>query len=134
MKTYVQFKDGVAFATVSSSGEVEGAVEVSAELADTVLNKKYINGEWVPAEKIIYATLNNAGDTVIQLDKTFYSSDVKNGAVVVPNEEVSIGWSWNGTTFSAPVVIEPVPLELVREVVQEVQVEVPVVVEPTPEP
>jgi hypothetical protein len=130
MKTYVQFKDEVAFAIVTSSGEVEGAVEVSSEIADTVLNKKYVDGQWVPAEKIIYATLNNAGDTVIQLDKTFYSSDVKDGQVVVPDESVSVGWSWNGTVFSAPVVVEPVPLEIIKEVIQEVQVEVPGVPDP----
>lgn len=122
MKTYMQFKDGVAFAHITSSAEVTDGVEVDPTVADSYLNKKYVNGSWVDAEKITYVVLNNDRSHVVEVKHTVFSSEIKEDEVVSNNPNVLVGWSYDGTNFNEPTIIEPVPVEVIREVIREVAV------------
>lgn len=120
MKTYMQMKDGIAFAHIATSGDFPDGIEVDATIADSLLNKKYVNGSWIDAEKITYVTLNNNRDAVIEVNKTFYPSDVKDDQVISNNADVLVGWNYDGSNFSAPEIIQPVPVEVINEVIREV--------------
>lgn len=101
MKTYVQFKDDVVFACVTTDGEInaENMVEVECD-GHSHLNQKLIDGQWVDAPIIRYAILDNT-NTVIQVEKTYFLSVVKDNPII-DNDLVNINWQWNGVEFTEP--------------------------------
>lgn len=99
MRTFIQFKDDVAFSTVQTQGETEG-IEVFTEEPEQFLKKKYIDGTWVDAPVIRYAILDET-DTVVQIDKTWYPSLVGSNPVVT-DPSVGINWKWDGVKFISP--------------------------------
>lgn len=105
MNTYVQLKDGVAFAYVITEGEVENGILIEGN-PDSYLEKAYINGQFVTAEPIYFGKLDLDGETLIQINKTLFSSEVD--GMVIDNPEVKIGWKWDGNAFNPAPVVEPV--------------------------
>lgn len=125
MKYFVHIKDDVVFAWHQSSTEVDIPGDNIFEVAsadDSVLNKKFINGEFINAPLIKYAVLDEDNDnTVIGIEKTYFSSDVK-GPVITDNA-VKVLWKWNGTEFvspdtvsAAPITVEPIPTVVFNDI------------------
>lgn len=86
MRTFIQLKDGIGWATVNTPGEIEGAIEVESGTGDFYINKKYENGVWSEANLIKFAEINVDG-SILEVKRTYYSSDV-NG--VIMNEDTSV--------------------------------------------
>jgi hypothetical protein len=109
MKHFVQLKDEVVFAYHSSSTEVDipgdNIIEVDQD-GEALLNKKYVNGSFVDAPVIKYATLDS-NNTVVALNETVFSSDVPASAKIA-DDSVKILSVWNGTSFDTPGSIAPV--------------------------
>jgi hypothetical protein len=131
MKTFIQFKDDVAFTTVQTPGETEG-IEVFTDNPEQFLNKKYINDSWVDAPVIRYAILDDS-NTVVQIDKTYFSSLVGANIVIEDGTDVRINSVWNGVSFTLPTYIEP--LQIAEPIVDEpLQIAEPIVDEITEAP
>ena len=109
MKHFVQLKDDVVFAYHSSSTEVDipgdNIMEVDQD-GEALLNKKYVNGSFVDAPVIKYATLDS-NNTVVALNETVFSSDVPSSAKIA-DDSVKILSVWNGTSFDTATVVAPV--------------------------
>jgi hypothetical protein len=109
MKYFVQLKDDVVFAYHSSSTEVDipgdNIIEVDQD-GEAFLNKKYVNGSFVDAPVIKYATLDS-NNTVVALNQTVFSSEVPSSAKIA-DDSVKILSVWNGTSFDTPGPIEAV--------------------------
>jgi hypothetical protein len=113
MNTWIQLKDGVAFAYVESPGFVEGAILLDEGLSwENVKAKKYNNGSWEEPELIYFVTslINNE---VHGLNSTVFSSDVTGDIV---SSETELFWikKEDGTygkkvTVEPEVIIEPEP-------------------------
>jgi len=101
MSTWIQLKDGVAFASVESPHFVDNSIllEDGMTFAD-VHPKKYQNGTWVEAPLTYFVTQLVDG-VVCQINSTVYSSDVTGDIV---SSDVQVGWvkDENGA-YSAPV-------------------------------
>ncbi len=111
MKYFVQLKDDVVFAYHESSTEVDipgdNIIEVPSDGAQ-LLRKKYVNGEFIDAPVIKYAILDENNDnTVIGIEQTIFSSDVK--GPVISNNDVKILWKWNGSEFVSPNTVTSLP-------------------------
>lgn len=108
MNTWVQLKDGIAFASVHSTGFVEGAILLDENVSwDDVKSKKYENGSWVIPE-LIYFVTSLVNNEIRGLNSTVFSSDVT-GDVVSANTELF--WVKNKNGIYAPPVIEVSPTE-----------------------
>jgi hypothetical protein len=114
MNNYVQLKDGIVFATLSTVGDIEESasiVKVDVE-PETLLNKKYINGTFIDAPIIKFAVIDsNYNNTVVEIGRTFYSSEVF--GPVIESDDVKVLWTWDGENFNPPVqapVVELPPL------------------------
>lgn len=105
MKHYVQLKDGIVFSHISTPNEIptsETIVEVESS-GENLLNKKYNNGSFEDAPKIKYATIDEANNnTVISIEETIFSSDVKPNKIIITDPAVKVLWTWDGTTFNPP--------------------------------
>jgi hypothetical protein len=117
MKTFIQFKDDVAFTTVQTPGETDG-VEVFTDNPEQFLNKKYVDGSWVDAPLIRYAILDDS-NTVVQIDKTYFSSLVGDNIVIENGADVRINSVWDGVSFTPPTYIEPI--QIAEPIVDETQ-------------
>lgn len=99
MKYFVHLKDDIVFAHHSSSTEVDipgdNIIEVPSD-GSTYLLKKHVNGDFVDAPEIKYAIIDE--DTVVGIEKTIFSSDVK--GPIITNPAVKVLWTWNGSEFS----------------------------------
>lgn len=105
MKYFVHLKDNVVFAWHESATEIDvegdNIIQVPNN-GEEYLKKKYVNGNFVDAEEIKYAILDENNDnTVISIEKTFFSSDVKGPIITDPS--VKVLWKWNGSSFVEPV-------------------------------
>jgi len=127
MKYFVHLKDDVVFAFHESSTEVDipgdNIIEVDHDGKD-FLKKKYVNGSFVDAPEIVYVKLDS-NNTVISVEKTVFSSDVKDGWAISNNPDVDVLWKFDGTNFSAPSVITPIPTITVGDVVSTVSQAIP---------
>ena len=98
MKYFVQLKDDVVFAYHESSTEVDipgdNIIEVESD-GEKFLNKKYENGNFVDAPEIKYAVMS--GNLVRSVESTVFSSKVNGRILGAGDEDVTTGWSWNGT-------------------------------------
>lgn len=118
MKYFVHLKDDVVFAWHQSETDVDvpgdNIVEVPSE-PESYLTKKYVNGQFLDPQQIKYAKLDSS-NTVVGIEKTFFSSDIKDG-IIINNDEVQILWKWNGSSFESPNGVQPVALVVAEEVV-----------------
>jgi hypothetical protein len=125
MKHYVQLKDGVVFAAHQSTGDVDDSgpnVWPVDEDGSDKIGKLYDNGNFSDAPLIKYAILDEDG-TVISIEKTLYSSDVKDNPII-SNADVKVLWTWNGSDFVAPSVVQPVEVIIAEQTVPEAVPEV----------
>jgi hypothetical protein len=99
MRTFIQFKDGIAASYVRTMGATDG-VEVFTDNPDQFLGKKLqSDGTWVSAEEIKYALINEDGN-ISEIRKTFYPSVVGDNPIM--GAEVKPNWKWNGKEWVAP--------------------------------
>ena len=111
MKYFVQLKDDIVFAYHQSSTEVDipgdNIIEVAQE-GFNHLGKKHVNGDFVDAPLIKYAILDEDNDnTVISIEKTIFSSEVK--GPIITDENVKVLWKWNGSEFVSPSAVSALP-------------------------
>jgi hypothetical protein len=111
MKYFVQLKDDIVFAYHQSSTEVDipgdNIIEVQEE-GYNYLKKKYVNGEFIDAPLIKYAILDSYNDnTVISIESTIFSSDVK--GPIINSNDVKVLWKWNGSEFISPEGVAAIP-------------------------
>ena len=104
MSTWIQLKDGVAFASVESPYFVDNSILLEDGMTfEDVHPKKYENGTWVEAPLTYFVTQLIDG-VVRQINSTVYSSDVTGDII---SSSVQIGWVKNQDgTYSAPIIIE----------------------------
>ena len=119
MKHYVQLKDGVVFAAHQSSSDVDDSgpnVWAVDEDGSDKVGKLYDNGNFSDAPVIKYATLDESnGNTVVGIKSTVFSSEVV--GPVITDDAVKVLWTWNGTEFIAPTIVEPVEIIMPVETV-----------------
>ena len=119
MKHYVQLKDGVVFAAHQSSSDVDDSgpnVWAVDEDGSDKVGKLYDNGNFSDAPVIKYATLDESnGNTVVGINSTVFSSEVD--GPVITDDAVKVLWTWNGTEFIAPTIVEPVEIIMPVETV-----------------
>ena len=119
MKHYVQLKDGVVFAAHQSSSDVDDSgpnVWAVDEDGSDKIGKLYDNGNFSDAPVIKYATLDESnGNTVVGINSTVFSSEVD--GPVITDDAVKVLWTWNGTEFIAPTIVEPVEIIMPVETV-----------------
>ena len=101
MRNFVQLKDGIGFAYHQSEGETDG-IEVFDDHVN-YLNKRYANGEWVEAEAIKYAIVNEAGN-IIEMCTTYFPSVVGTNPIVTSDVQPSS--KWDGSNW-----VNPTPAE-----------------------
>lgn len=90
MKTYIQFKDDVSFAYVNTESEISNGVIVDGSVdPKNLMFKRYINNEWVDAEKIKFVKSYDQNSVITETVETYFSSEVE-GEVVPQN--VGPGW------------------------------------------
>jgi hypothetical protein len=103
LKTFVHLKDDVVFAYHQSATEIDipgdNIIQVEVE-GESLLGKKYNNGNFINAPIIKYAIIDIDNNTVIGINKTFFSSEV-NGPII-NNENVKVLWTWDGDNFNSP--------------------------------
>jgi hypothetical protein len=107
MKTFIQLKDGIGWASVNTTGEIQGAIEVDSGTGDFYIKKKYDNGVWSEAELIKFAEINEDGD-IIEIKRTYFSSEV-NGPIMDANTKTTSKWldgDWVTPAFVEPVAID----------------------------
>lgn len=117
MKHYVQLKDGVVFATLSTDKELE-TNDTIIEIGDNpedYIHKGYDGSNFVDAEILRYAIVDNS-KTVIEIKKTYFPSDiVKDDGVLINNDLVKVLWQWNGKhgaekQFTPPIEVYDMPV------------------------
>ena len=92
MSTWVQLKDGVAFASVESNQFVENSILLEDGIDwDNVKAKRYDNGNWVEAP-LIYFVTQIVNGVVHQTNSTVFSSDVTGDIVTI---DCKYGWVKN---------------------------------------
>ena len=90
MRTFIQLKDNIGWASVNTAGEVEGSIEVDFGTGDFYLKKRYENGTWSDAELIKYADINDNGE-IIEIKRTYFSSEVT-GPVMDIDTTITSKW------------------------------------------
>lgn len=92
MNTWIQLKDGVAFACVQTPTFVDNSILLQDGLTwEVVKAKKYENGAWVEAP-LIYFVTHIEGNIVHQVNSTVFASDVTGD---ICTSETAYGWIKN---------------------------------------
>jgi len=100
MKTFIQLKDGIGWASVNTTGEIEGAIEVDSGTGDFYIKKKYEDGVWSNAEIIKFAEIDEDG-VILEIRRTYYPSDV-NGPIMTPEVTAESKWINNAWVHPQP--------------------------------
>jgi hypothetical protein len=117
MRTFIQLKDNIGWASVNTDGEVEGSIEVEVGTGDFYINKKYLDGVWSDAEIIRFAEINEYGE-IIEIKQTYYSSEVS-GVIMDSSTKSTSKWidnAWVHCEFVAPTEPTIFPVEPVEPV------------------
>lgn len=107
MRTFVQLKDNVGFATVNTEGETEG-IEVEFGTGEEYLKKVYNNGAWEPAPLIWFAEIGYDGN-IIEIRRTYYSSEVGDNPIITPDIKSNAKWinnEWVQEEYIDAIIIE----------------------------
>ena len=102
MRTFIQLKDGIGWASINTTGELEGAIEVDSGTGDFYIKKKYENGLWVEAEIIKFAEINDEGE-IVEIKRTYFSSEV-NGILMDSETKPTSKWI-NGAWVNPQIVV-----------------------------
>ena len=90
MRTFVQLKDGVAFAYVDTDGEAPG-IEVEFGTGESYIKKQYKDGSWSDAELIVFAEVSESG-SILEVKRTYFSSEVGGNPMVEPGLDLTSKW------------------------------------------
>jgi len=133
MKTFIQLRDGIGFATVivpdgepdhSVTPDHTTAIEVTTDNPDQFLKMKYDEKTktWSEAPLIVYGVLDDFGN-IIELRRTYFIHETE-GHVVIPSD-FEPTWRWVDNEWVKPVVIQAVSSNdsLVIEAPQETEEE-----------
>lgn len=104
MRTFIQLKDGIGWASVNTTGEIEGSIEVESGTGDFYIKKKYEDGVWSEADIIKFAEVNDDG-SIIEIHRTYFSSEVT-GPVMSEGTKSDSKWidgTWVNQAVVAPV-------------------------------
>ena len=104
MRTFIQLKDNVGWASVNTDGEVEGSIEVEPNNGDFYIKKKYINEVWSDADLIRFAEINEDGE-ILEIKNTYYSSEATT-YIMDSNTKSSSKWI-NGSWVHAELILPP---------------------------
>jgi len=126
MKTFIQLKDGIGWASVNSMAEVEGSIEVDFGTGDFYLKKKYEDGLWSNADLIHYAEVNEQGE-IIEIKRTYFISEV-DGPVM--NIDTNLNFKWVNGQWVSPTIVQEAT-STVQEATTTVQEVVPEPTEPS---
>jgi len=118
MRTFIQLRDGIGFATITTAGEVDHsvtpehttAIEVFTDNPDQFLKKLYNfdTQSWTDAPLYRYAELNENGN-IIEVRRTPFLPEIPSNAVLMA-ENVDFTWRYLDGEWVAPVVeIDLVP-------------------------
>jgi hypothetical protein len=118
MNTWVQLKDGIAFASVQSVGFIENAILLDDNFSwDQIKGKKYENGQWVEPQLIRFVEILEDG-IILKINSTVFSSDASEYII---DESVKVGWILqNDGSFvapEAPLVLTSVPVSEPAQIV-----------------
>jgi hypothetical protein len=92
MTSWIQLKDGVAFAYVDSSSFVANSIPVEDSVdPNTLMAKKYVDGQWQEAP-LIYFVEEMLDNKVLRVNSTVFSSDVTGDII---GSEVKPMWTKN---------------------------------------
>lgn len=122
MRTFIQLKDGIGWASVNTTSEIEGAIEVDSGTGDFYIKKKYDNGVWSDAELIKFAEINEDGD-IVEIKRTYFSSEV-DGPIM--DSDTKPNYKWIDGAWVEPVIyVEPAPQAMIEspQIVEEQNVE-----------
>jgi len=113
MRTFIQLRDGVGYATINTTGEPNHtvtpdhttAVEVFTDNPEQFLRKEYNaeTKEWSDAPIIRFAEINENGE-LIEIRRTVFVHEIPNNAVVMP-DEVNGSWKFINGEWVAPVIV-----------------------------
>lgn len=117
MRTFIQLRDGIGYATVNTTGEPDHSVtpdhttvvEVFTDNPEQFLCKKY-NSEtstWTDTPIIKYAIVDEEG-FIVEFKSTFFESEIKNNPII--NSKISGSHKWDGTSWYVPESIQAEPL------------------------
>ena len=121
MRTFIQLRDGVGYATINTTGEPDHtvtpdhttAVEVFIDNPEQFLYKEYNaeTKEWTDAPVIRFAEINQRGE-LIEIRRTVFTHEIPNNAVVM-SDEVDGSWKFINGEWVAPVIVgvEPTIVE-----------------------
>jgi hypothetical protein len=101
MKTFIQLKDGIGWASITTPEEIAGAINITGENPDDFIGKLYNNGEWEVAPTIRYALVDFKG-MITEICSTVFSSVAGNNPLVT--EELNLESTWNGTEWVPPII------------------------------
>ncbi len=115
MKTFIQLRDGIAYAVINTVGELDHSVtpdhttafEVFTDNPEQFLRKVYNaeTGTWFDAPIIRFAEYNENGD-LIEIKRTVFAHEIPDNAAVMPNEADG-SWKFINGTWQASIIIEP---------------------------
>jgi hypothetical protein len=131
MRTFIQLKDEIGWASINTTGEIEGAIEVESGTGDFYIKKKYKDGVWLEANIIKFAEINEDG-SIIEIHRTYFSSEV-NGPIMELDTKNSSRWvdgKWVDLPFAEPAVETVKPAEPGEPAVETVKLAVEAFVEP----
>jgi len=114
MRTFIQLRNGIGYATINTSGELDHsvtpnhttAVEVFTDNPEQFLCKTY-NAEtntWTDTPIIRFAEINENGE-LIEIRRTVFTHEIPNNTVVMPNEANNLWKFINGEWVEPPVVL-----------------------------
>lgn len=104
MRTFIQLKDGIGWASVNTTGEIENAIEVESGTGDFYIKKKYENGVWSEADIIKFAEINDDG-SIIEIRRTYFSSEVT-GPIMLQDTKNDSKWidgAWVNSEIILPI-------------------------------
>lgn len=101
MRTFIQLKDGIGWATVNTPGEIEGAIEVESGTGDFYIKKKYEDGVWSQADIIKFASVDEEDGSILEISRTYYPSEVK-GPIMTPEVTPESKWINNAWVHPEP--------------------------------
>ena len=106
MKTFIQLKDNIGFASVNTPGQTDG-IEVETGTEDNYIGKLYLDGQWSVAPIISYAIIDGNG-YIVEVRQTKFSSEL--GSWPEWNSEIPLNWRWlDGAWIDpSPIIEEPI--------------------------
>jgi hypothetical protein len=101
MKTFIQLKDGIGWASVNTVGEIPGAIDITGKNPDDFIGKLYNDGEWEITPTIRYALVDSKG-MIAEICSTVFPSVVGNNPLIT--EGLNLESTWNGTEWVLPAI------------------------------